>query len=80
MASPNRISRMWFGSSATEAIHSKQVRKQKTRKHMKKKGMLEDITAISLVIEVLNQNFVFVKKLTEKHIATNGPKGTEVVQ
>ena len=30
MASPDRISRTCFESSATEAINSKQVRKQKT--------------------------------------------------
>ena len=56
---------MWdrYSSSATEVINLKQVRKQDWSQHMKKKGMLEDITDISLVTQVWNESVVFLKKL-----------------
>ena len=50
----------------------------KRQKQAKKKGMLEDITATSLVTQIWNQSVVFVKKL--RSIATIGPKGTKILQ
>ena len=54
MESLDIISKTWFESSAIEAVNSKQFRKQKTKARIWKKGMLEDIKAVSLVTQVCN--------------------------
>ena len=46
---------------------------------MKKNGTLVDIRAISLVTQAWNQSVVFFEE-AEENIATNGPKGTKIVQ